>query len=86
MSIRKGNFLGLAGGVPIAQGESFDEVATAVVERLLSEPRGVMTLLTGAEEPDLEVLVARLQAQHPDVELEVHEGGQPHYPLLLSAE
>jgi DAK2 domain fusion protein YloV len=86
LRIRKGNFLGLAGGEPIAEGESFDEVATAVVERLLAEPRGVMTLLTGAEEPDLAPLIALVEAQHPDVELEVHEGGQPHYPLLLSAE
>jgi DAK2 domain fusion protein YloV len=86
LRIRKGNFLGLAGGEPIAEGESFDEVATAVVERLLAEPRGVMTLLTGAEEPDLAPLIARVEAQHPDVEVEVHEGGQPHYPLLLSAE
>ena len=86
LRIRKGNFLGLAGGEPIAEGESFDEVAAAVVERLLTEPRGVMTLLTGAEEPDLAPLIARVEAQHPDVELEVHEGGQPLYPLLLSAE
>ena len=28
----------------------------------------------------------RLAAQHPELELDVHEGGQPHYPLLLSAE
>jgi len=24
--------------------------------------------------------------RHPELELEVHAGGQPHYPLLLSAE
>ena len=86
LRISKGNFLGLAEGAPVAQGESFDEVATAVVERLLAEPRGVMTLLTGAEEPDLASLISLVEAEHPDVELEVHEGGQPHYPLLLSAE
>src|SRR5207244_6352602 len=86
LRIQKGNFLGLAGGEPIAEGESFDEVATAVVERLLAEPRGVMTLLTGADEPDLTPLIAGVEARPPDVELEVHEGGQPHYPLLLSAE
>jgi hypothetical protein len=34
----------------------------------------------------LEALLAELTALHPDVELEVHQGGQPHYPLLLSAE
>jgi hypothetical protein len=24
--------------------------------------------------------------RHPELELEVHPGGQPHYPLLLAAE
>ena len=33
VAIRKGNFLGLAGGEPVAQGEDFDEVAHAVFER-----------------------------------------------------
>ena len=27
-----------------------------------------------------------LAEQHPGLEIDVHEGGQPHYPLLLSAE
>jgi dihydroxyacetone kinase-like predicted kinase len=57
-----------------------------VIDRLLAEPRGVMTLLTGADEPDVQPLVAALEQQHPSLELEVHQGGQPLYPLLLSAE
>ena len=57
-----------------------------MVERLLAEPRGVLTLLTGAEPPPLEQLLARVAERHPEVELDVQEGGQPHYPLLLSAE
>jgi dihydroxyacetone kinase-like predicted kinase len=86
LAIRKGHFLGLADGEPVAEGESFDDVAGAVVERLLAEPRGLLTLLTGADEPDLRALLERIGAEHPQVELEVHGGGQPHYPLLLSAE
>jgi hypothetical protein len=31
-------------------------------------------------------LVAELGEQHPDLEVDVQAGGQPHYPLLLSAE
>jgi dihydroxyacetone kinase-like predicted kinase len=86
LAVQKGNYLGLADGEPVAQGANFDEVARAVVDRLLSEPRGVMTLLTGADEPDVQSLVAALEQQHPSLELEVHPGGQPLYPLLLSAE
>jgi uncharacterized protein len=86
VTITKGSFLGLAEGKAISSGDSFDTVARAVVEQLLAEPRGVLTLLTGADEPNVEALVAALEVEHPDVELEVHEGGQPHYPLLLSAE
>ncbi len=86
LKIRKGNFLGLAEGEAIAEGESFDTVARAVVERLLAEPRAVLTLLTGADEPSVDALVAAVESEHPEVELEVHSGGQPHYPLLLSAE
>ena len=86
LAIRKGAWLGLAEGRPVAGGDSFDEVAGAVVERLLAEPRGILTLLKGADEPDLEGLLERLRENHPSVELDVQDGGQPHYPLLLSAE
>ncbi len=64
----------------------FDEVACAVAEKLLGDGREVLTLLTGEDEPDLAGFLARLQELHPAVELDVQPGGQPHYPLLLSAE
>jgi dihydroxyacetone kinase-like predicted kinase len=81
-----GEYLGLLDGEPVAGGASFDEVARAVVERLLSEPREVLTFLTGEEEPPLEALLDELARRHPELELDVQAGGQPHYPLLLAAE
>ena len=86
VAIRKGDWLGLADGEPVAGGKSFDEVAAAVVERLLADPREVLTLLKGADEPELDGLLERIVAAHPSLEVDVQEGGQPHYPLLLSAE
>jgi fatty acid kinase len=86
LAVSSGSWLGLAEGEPVLGGPTFDEVAHAVVERLLGEPRGVLTLLTGADAQPLEALVAAIEAEHPEVELEVHEGGQPHYALLLAAE
>ena len=86
LAVPKGAFLGLADGEAVAVGESLDEVARQVVERLLAEPRGILTLLRGEEAPDVAALVAALAADHPDLEVDVQDGGQPHYPLLLSAE
>ncbi|HET8605420.1 MAG TPA: DAK2 domain-containing protein, partial [Gaiellaceae bacterium] len=86
VAVRSGAWLGLAEGRPVAGGDSFDEVATAVVERLLAHPREVLTLLTGEDGPELDALLERVAGAHPGLELEVHEGGQPHYPLLVSAE
>ena len=86
VDVRKGAWLGLADGAAVASSSDFDEVACAVAEKLLGDGREVLTLLTGEDEPDLAGFLARLQELHPAVELDVQPGGQPHYPLLLSAE
>ncbi len=86
VEVRKGEWLGLADESPVAGGETFDEVARTVLSRLLDEPRDVLTLLTGEDLPPVNGLLDELRAAHPGLEVEVHEGGQPHYPLLLSAE
>ncbi len=86
LAIRKGTWLGLAGGDPVAGGGSFDEVAREVADRLLAEPRAILTLLTGEEPQPLDALIEQLTATYPGLELEVHEGGQPNYPLFLAAE
>jgi hypothetical protein len=86
VAVREGKWLGLADGEPVAGGETFDEVTDAVLARLLEQPRSVLTLLTGEDAPQLDGLLERLEAEHPELELEVHQGGQPHYPLLLAAE
>ena len=86
VAVRKGGWLGLAQGEAVAVGDTFDEVAEQVAETLLKEPRMLLTLLTGADAPELDGLLDRIRDHHPDLELEVHPGGQPHYPLLLSAE
>ena len=86
LAVRHGDWLGLVDGDPVAGGDDFADVTFEVVTRLLAEPRTLLTLLTGAEPPPLDGLVERLTSAHPELEVEVHEGGQPHYPLLLGAE
>jgi uncharacterized protein len=86
VSIHEGDWLGLFDGEPIAGGTSFDEVAGAVIDRLLDRPRDLVTLLVGEDEQPLDALLARIASVHPAVDVDVQQGGQPHYHLLLSAE
>jgi uncharacterized protein len=86
LAIRKGRWLGLAGDRPVAAADEFEDAAFAVAAELLEGGRSLLTLLAGAEAPPLEPLLERIAAAHPDVEVDLQQGGQPHYHLLLSAE
>jgi dihydroxyacetone kinase-like predicted kinase len=86
LSVHKGEFLGLLDGRAVATGASFAEVAAAVAQGLLAEPREVLTLLAGDGAPELNGFLDQLRERHPEVEIDLHDGGQPHYQLLLLAE
>ncbi len=86
VSIRKGQWLGLADDRPVSAADGFEDVALAVVDRLVEGSRALLTVLVGADAPPLEALLDALGRAHPDLEVDVQHGGQPHYALLLSAE
>ena len=86
VEIREGAYLGLVDDVAVVSGTELDEVVHEVVDRVLAGGQGFLTILTGEGAPPLDGLVAAVEARHPHVEVEIHEGGQPHYPLLLVAQ
>jgi DAK2 domain fusion protein YloV len=84
--IEEGAYLGLVDDVAVACDPDLEAVAKVVVERVLAGNRELLSILTGEGAPPLDGLVASLQSDHPDVIVDVHVGGQPHYPLLVVAE
>ncbi len=86
LQIRKGDFLGLVDETAVAAAEDMTAVVETVVSRVLSGERVWLAILTGEGAPPLDGLVAALQRDHPELVIEVHDGGQPHYPLLVVAE
>jgi fatty acid kinase len=86
LQVEQGQFLGLVEGEPVTAGAALELVARDVVERLLDGTSAVLTILLGDELAHADGLVEALRSAHPDLEVEVHEGGQPHYPLLFGAE
>jgi DAK2 domain fusion protein YloV len=86
IAIAKGSFLGLVDGVAVVAAKDVETAALEVVERVLAGERGWLGILTGEDAPSLDGLLEAVERAHPEVDVEVHEGGQPHYPLLVVAE
>ena len=45
-----------------------------------------VTVLVGDGAGESDGVVDAIRGAHPSLEVEVHEGGQPHYPLLFAVE
>ena len=84
---RIGDVLGVVSGDITIVGSDFDEVAWQVLDAITGLGAELVTLVHGQDLPAgaLERLTDRL-GHRPGMEVEVIDGGQPHYPLLLGAE
>ena len=68
-------------------GSDLDTVAVDVLERLLGGGGELVTIVSGEDGVDLAGrLLAYVEEHHPTVDVALHEGGQPRYPLLVSVE
>jgi DAK2 domain fusion protein YloV len=82
-----GDALGVIAGDFAVVGSDLEAVATEVLERLLAGGGELVTIVSGEEGVELaERVAAHVEQQHPTVDVAVHEGGQPRYPLLVSVE
>ena len=88
VQVKTDDFIGLVDDRVIAASEELSEVVREVVARLLDGGREMLTVLVGegADGARARELMGEVRSTHPEVEIESHEGGQPYYPLLLSAE
>lgn len=83
-----GDVLGIVGGDIALVGQDFDEIARQVLDAVVGGSAEIVTLVLGEEAPEgiADRLEDGLRESHRGVEVEVVDGGQPHYPLLVGAE
>jgi DAK2 domain fusion protein YloV len=86
LQVEQGHFLGLVEGEPLTSGPVLEPIAREVVERLIGEASEVLTVLLGEGADSAASLVAAVRDAHPELEIEVHEGGQALNPLLFAVE
>ena len=87
LQIREGQVMALRDGTIVATGDEEGAVIEAVLRDREEAPE-LVTVYWGAQvdEAQARALLERLAGALPGTELEVHRGGQEHYPYILSVE
>jgi len=80
----EGDFLALLDGRAFAASHELDAVLDGLLDRFSQDGRSFVQVLLGEGAPDAGEIEPRIEARGMDAD--VKWGGQPHYPLLLSAE
>jgi len=88
LQVEEGQVIGLLNGLLVSAGDSVKDVALDAMEKAGASEREVVTIYYGedATVQDGNLLAEAIQARWPHIELQVVDGGQPHYPFLISIE
>ena len=88
LSFRKGDIIGLMGGKVAAAGASKEEVLLSVLEAMVAEEDGLISVVYGADVSpvEAEAIEAKVRERFPDKETEFLYGGQPLYYFYVSVE
>lgn len=86
--IKQGNIMGIGDKTIEAVGEDIKSTTLELVHSLIDEESELISLYYGEEvnEEDANELAEELTSEYPDMDIEVHFGGQPIYYYLLSVE
>jgi uncharacterized protein len=86
--VRLGEYLGLTREGPAVVAPAMADAGIGLLDHLLHDDHEIVTILEGdgATAATTRHMTEWLAAEHPDVMVEVHHGGQPLYPYLFSIE
>tara|TARA_Y100001970_G_scaffold95114_1_gene119858 strand:- start:836 stop:2473 length:1638 start_codon:yes stop_codon:yes gene_type:complete len=86
--IKKGNFLGLQKGKVTVVAETIVEATNNLLKEMISDEHEIVTLVSGEDsnKKETDEIVAWVNSEYEELEVEVHEGGQPLYPYYIGIE
>jgi uncharacterized protein len=88
LSVAEGQVIGLFEGTLATVGAEMDGVALSLLESVDIDEYEIITVYYGedTDEAAAEALAERIRQAYADIEVEVIEGGQAHYPYILGIE
>lgn len=86
--ISNGDWLGICRDGIVAVQSTMVDAATGLLATMLDEDHELLTVIAGegASGEATAEIESWLEANHPDVDIEVHQGGQPLYPYYFGLE
>jgi DAK2 domain fusion protein YloV len=88
VQVKQGRFIGLLNDMLSASGDTVRAVVWELLEQMGTADREIVTLYygNGVGRTEAESLAQAIRERYSSQEIEVVEGGQPHYYYILSAE
>jgi DAK2 domain fusion protein YloV len=88
LSIKKDDFLGMLNNQIVIAHADLRITCQQLITQMLDCNGDIFTILTGLDAPDevTQGLLSFIKQNYPEIEIEVHPGGQPLYPYIFSAE
>lgn len=88
VAIKKDDFLGMIDGKIVLSKPDRLTVATETLEKMVTDETEIITIIVGENGTmeEAQKMSKTLTEHNEDLEVEIHEGGQPVYPYLFSAE
>jgi hypothetical protein len=88
VQVEKGQAIALHNGKLVSSSSSIDEACEALLVAADTHSYERITLFFGEDinQQHVNELADKIRSIYPDHEIEVHEGGQPHYQLIIAIE
>ena len=86
--IKQGDYMGIGDKSILAVGKDIKSTTEDMVAEMIDEESAIICIYYGEEvtEEDANALGAALEEKYPEVEVEIHFGGQPIYYYVISVE
>ena len=88
VSVQEGQFIALLNGKLVLSGTSLKDVTLGFLERAHADHFELITLFSGADinRREVDFIADAIRKVYPEQELEVQDGGQPHYHFIIAIE
>lgn len=88
VDVKEGQFIGLLNGKIVCATNNLKKVTLSLLEHAHADHFELVTLFYGSEVNRMEVdaIADSIRKKYPGLEIEVQDGGQPHYQFILSIE